>query len=216
MNKIRINTLSAELKYKNTVILKYIIEYPEIIMSKYRLGKEAFNRFNKNKALELEKYSKEELYKEAKELYEYNVANGYPIMVYEVVLKYDITYNNKYLLSLYSDEYQYTGGAHGITIRKSQNWNLSTAKQIPLQYFFPNNEYYVLDILKEINKQIEEQIQNGENQYFDNYCQLVIQNLNLDNYYINPNSITIFFQEYDIAPYSSGIPTFNIAFKSDK
>lgn len=216
MNKIRINTLFAELKYKNTVILKYTIEYPEIIISKYRLGKETFNKFNKNKALELEKYCKEELYKEAKELYEYNVANGYPIMVYELVLKYQITYNNKYLLSLYSDEYQYTGGAHGITIRKSQNWNLSMAKQIPLQYFFPNNEYYVLDILKEINKQIEEQIQNGENQYFDNYCQLVIQNLDLDNYYINPNSITIFFQEYDIAPYSSGIPTFNIAFKNDK
>ncbi len=210
MNEIKNNILEKQLKYKDTVVLKYKIEYPEIISSEYEKGKEVFNSYNKNKALELKMHSENELFKEAKELYDYNVANGYPVMVYEVILNYKITYNSNKIISLYFDEYTFTGGAHGSTIRTSQNWNLLLAKQIPLIHFFPSNPYYIIDIIQEINKQIQEQIDSGTNQFFDNYCQLVLQTFRLENYYISNKSLIIFFQQYDIAPYSSGIPTFKL------
>lgn len=97
-------------------------------------------------------------------------------------------------------------GAHGNTIRSSQNWDLRIGRQLPLSYFYPNNPNYVVDILRSIMTQIKE---NPEN-YFDNYCELVLENFNLDNYYVTPQYVVIYFQQYDIAPYSSGIPTFNI------
>ncbi len=210
MNEIIERTIRREMEYDGTVILTYRIQYPEIISSNYEYGKQAFNQYNQRKALELKEYSETQLYQEAIETYEYNKKNGYPIMVYEVVLEYTITYNQEYIVSLYSDEYIFTGGAHGSTIRKSQNWDLQAVRQIPLMSFFPNNPYYIIDILKEINKQIQYQEENGLNQYFENYCQLVLENFKLENYYITPNYITIFFQQYDIAPYSSGIPIFKI------
>lgn len=211
MNQIEKKTLKGELKYKNTVILTYKIEYPQMIISKYTYGKEIFNTYNRKKALELEQYIKTDLYENAKEVYEYNKANGYPIMVYEVISEYNITYNEGFIVSLYQDEYQFTGGAHGSTIRTSQNWNLKDGSKIPLSYFFPNNPYYTIDILKEINRQIKIQIEEGENQYFENYCELVLQTFNLDSYYIMSNeTLAIYFQQYDIAPYSSGIPVFLI------
>lgn len=97
-------------------------------------------------------------------------------------------------------------GAHGNTIRSSQNWNLRTGRQLPLSYFYPNNPNYVLDILRSIIAQIKE---NPEN-YFDNYCELVLETFNLESFYVTPESIAIYFQQYDIAPYSTGIPVFNI------
>jgi len=73
--------------------------------------------------------------------------------------------------------------------------------------------YYIIDILKEINNQIKEQLQAGTNYYFDNYCELVLDTFRLQNYYLTPNSIVIYFQQYDIAPYSSGIPVFYMPYK---
>ncbi len=212
MNIIEKSELSNKLKYKSTVILTYKIQYPQINSSNYELGKNVFNQYNKEKAIQLEKQITNELFKEAKELYDYNSSHGYPIMVYEILLTYSITYNKGFIISLYSDLYEFVGGAHGTTLRNSQNWDLHTGVQLPLAYFYPNNSYYIIDILKEINSQIKEQIENGSNQYFDNYCELVLETFKLDNYYLTKNALAIFFQQYDIAPYSSGIPIFYIKY----
>lgn len=209
MNTIKKHEIENELKYKNTVILTYRIEYPEITSSSYCYGKNIFNKYNKDKAIMLENYIKNKLYFDAVSTYEYNSANGYPIMVFEVISEFNITYNNGFLVSLYEDKYEFTGGAHGNTIRTSQNWNLSTGCFIPISYFFPNNPYYLVNIFKNINSQIQA---NPEN-YFDNYCELVLETFNPESFYVTPENIAIYFQQYDIAPYSSGIPIFYINIK---
>ena len=208
MNKIKMNTVEKELYYQGEVIVRYRIEYPEIINSYYNEGMQIFNHENRKAALELKEYAEGELYEQAKQTYEYNKQNGYPIMVYELIRECHITYNQNQLLSLYCDEYIFEGGAHGNIIRKSQNWDLKIAQEIPLQAFSKGNPYYLIDILKQINKQIAEQIENGVGSYFPQYCQLVLETFNLENYYLTPNGIVVFFQQYDIAPYSSGILTF--------
>ena len=209
MYEILNNVLKDELKYKGVVILKYEINYPEIKKNRCEFGIHVFNQRNREEALKLEQYARGELFEEAKKTYDFNEANGYPVMVYELMKVYEITENNSLFVSLYSDEYTFTGGAHGMTIRKSQNFNIQIGKEIPLQYFYPNDENYVIKILQSINFQIKEQIENGTGQYFDNYCELVLQSINLKNFYVKNNKIIIFFQSYDIAPYSSGIPTFD-------
>ncbi len=118
MNYINKNILQKELYYDGTLILKYYIEYPSII------GYENFNSYNKKRAIELKNKSENELYKEAIQTYKYNKENGYPIMVYEVYHTFDITLNRKYIVSLYTDEYIFSGGAHGNTIRTSRNLEL--------------------------------------------------------------------------------------------
>lgn len=208
MNKIKMNTAEKELYYQGEVIVRYRIEYPEIINSYYNEGMQIFNHENRKFALELKEYAEGELYEQAKQTYEFNKKNGYPIMVYELVRECNITYNQNQLVSLYCDEYIFEGRAHGNTVRKSQNWDLEFAQEILLQAFSKGNPYFLIDILKQINKQIAEQIESGVGSYFPEYCQLVLETFNLENYYLTPNGIVVFFQQYDIAPYSSGIPTF--------
>lgn len=68
-----------------------------------------FNRYNQNIAFNLKLKAETELYKEAVELYKYNKENGYPVMVYEVYKTFEITFNSNNLVSLYSDEYIFSG-----------------------------------------------------------------------------------------------------------
>ena len=67
-------------------------------------------------------------------------------------------------------------------------------------------------VVRQVTEQIEKQIQNGENYYFDNYEQNVADELNLEDFYLVPLGIMIFFQQYAIAPYSSGMPEFLLPF----
>lgn len=213
MNYIEIKKITHNLIYDNTVILKYTIEYPQIINSQYILGQRNFNTYNLKIVNDLKQYIFTELYSSAKDVYKYNKENGYPIMVFEVYVSCNITENYNNIVSLYTDKYIFEGGAHGTTIRTSQNWDLAVGMQFNLSRLFPNNQYYIINILKEINKQIKEQIEKeGENIYFKDYCQLVLENFNLKNFYMFPNYFEVFFQQYDIAPYSTGIPTFKIKY----
>lgn len=210
MLNIEKKTLQKELKYKGEVILKYTIEYPQVSENKWIIASRRFNMYNYSKAVLLRKEAEGRLFEEAKELYEYNKENGYPIMIYEIYYTFKITYNTDNIISLYTDQYMYTGGAHGGTIRESQNWDFRTARQIELESFFKNNPNYVSYIITQINSKIANDIANGNNIYFENYCCLTVETFRVSNYYLQDGNIIIYYQQYDIAPYSSGILTFEI------
>ena len=124
-------------------------------------------------------YAETDLFNMAKKQYDYNFSNGYPIMVYELIQNYNITFNEDLIISLYSDEYIYSGGAHGSTIRSSQNWNIKIGSQFNLSFIYGTDCSYLLFILREIIRQINSEIENGSNQYFENYCELVLDNFKL-------------------------------------
>lgn len=206
MNYINTNILENELFYNNELILKYHIEYPSIVGNNFENGILNFNCYNKSLAIALKNKIETDLYNEAVKTYKYNKENGYPTMVYEVYKNFIITLNIDNIVSLYQDEYTFTGGAHGNTIRTSQTWNLLFGFIISLASLYPNNPSFIIDILKDINEQISKE----PDIYFENTCNLVLNTFNPKSFYLTPNNIVIYFQQYDIAPYSSGIRTFNI------
>ena len=124
--------------------------------------------------------------------------NDYPIMQYELVSQYTVTYNDLCIVSIYSEQYIFTGGAHGNTIRSSQTWNIKKGDIINLSDLFPNNFDFKTQILKEINSQILYQISIGENYYFDNYLELLIKTFNPESFYLTQEGIVIYYQQYDI------------------
>ena len=60
MFNIEKKTIENELTYKGNVIVKYRIEYPQILSSCYPICH--FNALNLKQALDLEKYAKETLF----------------------------------------------------------------------------------------------------------------------------------------------------------
>jgi len=207
MFKIEKKVIQGELKYKETVIVTYKIEYPQVSSPYFDTQK--FNSFNEQKALKLEQYAKETLFADSKEQYDYNVSQGYPIMVYELILQTTVTYNQAPIISLYQDEYTFTGGAHGSTVRTSQNWNLAYNSQFTLSDVYHSDPNSLLFVLREIVRQIPEK---GADFFFEDYCCLVLDTFNPHQFYLTPNFVVVYFQQYDIAPYSTGIPTFEISY----
>ena len=208
MLKIINRILQKEMKYENTVVLKYHIEYSEIVLDwqQNRNGIKKFNDYNLKMALQTQQKAENELYKEAIELYKYNKENGYPQMMYELYREYQITLNQENAVSMYIDEYIFSGGAHGTTTRTSQTWNLMLGKMVELYELYPNEPYFLLDILRKINREISENIEI----YFADPYPLVVEYFNPDSYYIDNGKVVIYFQQYDIAPYSSGIIEFTL------
>lgn len=83
--KIKINIAEKQLYYKGEVIVKYVIKYPEIIISESEELKRKFNHLNRQKALIIKNFAEGPFYNEAKEMYDFNKLNGYPTMVYELI-----------------------------------------------------------------------------------------------------------------------------------
>ena len=204
--QIQKRIIQKELKYENVGVLKYHIDSPRITNESNNIPSMKFNIYNEQIAKQIQRKAENELYKEAVELYKYNKKNNYPIMVYEIYRTFEITLNTNNTISLYADEYVFTGGAHGTTTRTSQTWNMTNGRLINLYELYRGNPYFILDILKEISKQIN---QNKEI-YFEEACCMAIDNFNPQNFYLTTNGIVIYYQQYDIAPYSSGIRTFEI------
>ena len=81
-----------------------------------------------------------------------------------------------------------------------------------LSELFPDISNVKEYIIKMINEQIEKQIKDGDNYYFEDYSKLVTETFNEDSFYLTQEGVVIYFGQYDIAPYSSGIRTFTIPY----
>jgi len=201
--------IKNEMKYDDQIVLTYKIEYPEFKSSYYQMSLMVINKFYKEKALEYEKYCKTELFNAAVEQYKYDDENGFPVRSYEALVVYDSTYNSCCIISLYFDQYEYTGGAHGNTLRYSQTFNLQKCIRIALKQLFvcPSLDYkaYIL-------KQVKAQIEQDTSIYFDDYAKLIVDTFNEESFYCTSEGIVVYYQQYDIAPYSSGIREFLIPY----
>jgi Predicted secreted protein len=135
----------------------------------------------------------------------YNQENGFPIRPYDLTTQYQECYQNDALLSLYVDYYQYTGGAHGATDRRPYNIDLKTGQDVALKDLFQSGyDYKTL-----INARINEQIAAQPDIYFSG--DMGFKGITEDQrYYIKDGFLVVYFSQYEIAPYASGIPEFKI------
>lgn len=211
------NVLTQDMYHKDQIILKYTIYYPQFSSTYDLLILDQLNAYYSTKAMMYINKNINNLYQQAMVDYEYSVANNFPVRQYEVYVDFQVTYNWNCILSLYFDRYEYTGGAHGSTIRSSDSWDIALSRPLTLKDLFPPGtnirEYYINAIIDQIKQ--EQDSQNDIMMYFDDYENLVKQNLNLCNFYLTYDGVVIFFQQYDIAPYASGIPEFLIPYSPD-
>lgn len=210
---INMQEINCRFKYDNIEILTLNIKYP--IVNTYN-NPRAEEKINDQISIQIDgylDYATNTLYNQAMDTYKDSLKNNYPFHGYEAYMQYTITYNDNCFLSLYADEYEFTGGAHGNTIRTSNTWELCAGESVYLYCFFKANKDYTNMIIEEIIAQAEENLKENSLIYFDDYGELIIKNFNPENFYMSPEGITIFYQQYDIAPYSTGIVEFTIPYE---
>ena len=203
-NSFNTKVIAEEMKYEGVTLLNYRIEYPEFLSDIYKRSIRNVNRFYREEALQLQNNFRTKLYQMAVTQYLYDIEHGYPVREFGAMQSFEVNYSKACIISVYFDNYQYTGGAHGTTLRTSQTWNLRTGKTMKLRELYSCSG----DYKSYMKKKIVEQIKENPEFYFDNYEELVEQTFNVDSFYCTPEGVVIYFQQYDIAPYSSGIREF--------
>ncbi|GLC83038.1 DUF3298 and DUF4163 domain-containing protein [Lacrimispora brassicae] len=213
MQTISQKTLTDIMRYNGVTVFIYTIHYPVFTTTCNPDAAQSINKFYELQARQTEAYCRTELYSQAAEQVEYARKNQFPFHYYEFLSIFQVTYNEDCVTSLYTDQYTYLGGAHGNTVRDSQTWDFCTGNQLGLIDFFPNNPKFTDYILTGIQQQIEEQIKTSSADYFDDFPSLLRGNFNINGFFVNPLGIVIYYQQYDIAPYASGLPDFFFPFQ---
>jgi len=201
-----------KISYHNTPILHYIITYPAFTPQGNTPAAAQINHYYQQEALEFILYCEETLLPAAAADYGNSIANGFPVHQYDAQWDYTITYNHNCIVSLYIDQYEYTGGAHGTTRRSSDTWNLYTGQKLSLTEILTGNNLSIDQVLAEIQKQIRAQLEDGSGTYLDNAVTLAAETFRPDQFYLTDDGIVFYFQQYDIAPYVSGIPEFMVPY----
>ena len=130
-----------------------------------------------------------------------------PNIPYELMARYILS-NNDNILSFYIDYYQFSGGAHGITTRNTYNIDTKTGNKLTLKDLFKEG----FDYKNYINEEIRKQINKHPEYYFTG--KEGFNGIKEDqSFYIKDNKLIIHFPYYEIAPYATGMPEFEITLK---
>jgi len=210
---ISFKEINREFIYNDLVMISLKITYPEIKLADNFRAQNRINASITSEVYDFFGYTASTLYFEAIREYKNAIQNNFPFRTYEAVLNYEITYNEDCYLSVYSDQYVFTGGAHGNTIRSSNTWSLKTGRKIPLSSWFIKDKDYKRLLLDQILKQAGMNINQNPGIYFEDYRSLIVKYFNPKSYYLTSSGIAVYYQQYEIAPYSTGIVVFNIPYK---
>jgi len=104
------------------------------------------------------------------------------------------------------DQYQYTGGAHGLTAKYAFNIDRETGETLSLGEFLKTVD---LD-LEKINNFIEKKIEENPRDYHPN---LGFSEIGEEqDYFLENSQVVIFFHQYEFASFAMGFPKFKIEY----
>lgn len=206
-NDLKIGTVTiAQSDAKKALTLE--VNYPQISGLADAAVQKKINDYLKSEAEAHAKYGRETLEEAAKANAEYAADNpGERLLPVSYQGSYYVTYNENGKLSLYVDYYEYTGGAHGGTVRVPYTFDLSTGTLLTLKEAAGNNADYV----KIINAAIREGIKKQNLEPLLNPFETIEPDR---PFYLNHNGLVVYFEQYEYTPYAAGMPEFVIPLKS--
>lgn len=143
------------------------------------------------------------LSKSAKKNKDKSIKENYELLPYLAYTTFKVISLNDDFISFYIDYYEFTGGAHGSTFRKSYNIDLKSGKVLNLHDILKDIPNYK----KIINKYIHDEISQKPEVYFIDSFKGIYNDI---SFTLDKSNLIIYFQQYEIAPYSSGIIEFKI------
>lgn len=130
----------------------------------------------------------------------------------ETYFDYRLKYNQNGLLSVVCMDYQYAGGAHGLTVQSSHTLNLKTGEEYKLKDLFESDADYVLFINDTVRNEINERVREGS--LYENTPFETIKDD--QDFYLSNNAVAIYFQQYEYWAYAAGIQEFPVEFPALK
>lgn len=203
-------SIQEKLTHQGVMMVNVDISYPSIDGEVSKQCVRRVNEYYGREAQSQRRYAKETLYDSAVSDWKFSKEKGYPFNPYELMQVYDVTYNAIPVLSLYYDVYQYTGGAHGMTDRTGNSWDLTRCKLLSMKDLFRRGYDWRAQIYKYIDAEALRRQTSGEAQYFDGLTENIRKYFDEKNFYLSCQGLEVFYPLYSIAPYYVGIQVFTV------
>ncbi|BFH65779.1 PdaC/SigV domain-containing protein [Paenibacillus azoreducens] len=189
MNKI---SISAETITKTNKNASIVIHYPKVSGLEDD-AQQKINEVFKKQADDFAAYSEEQAAQRDGSVEEHT---------YDFVQNFAVTFNREGVLSIVTDQYSFTGGAHGSTAREGLTFSLKDGKQLALDELLKSAP----DYKQKLGKMLK---QKAKNIAFDDAKVGLNEK---PDFYLKEGGFAIFYQQYEIAPYAAGIPTYTFSF----
>ena len=209
MQTITEKILNDTMLYGNIPVFTYHIAYPSFSTTCVLSAAQTANIYYMQLAENTEQYCRTVLYPQAVESARYITSNHPPFNRYTLDMNYQITYNSGCITSLYMDTYTYMGGAHQELERISDTWDFSTGKQLHLDDISALTPAALNGLQTSVERQIADRLKESPGSYFEDYPYLLRNKFNQNHFFLRPGYIVIYYQQYEIAPYATGIPEFS-------
>ena len=209
MQTITKSTLNDTMLYGDIPVFTYHIAYPSFSTTCVLSAAQTANIYYMQLAENTEQYCRTVLYPQAVESARYITSNHPPFNRYTLDMNYQITYNSGCITSLYMDTYTYMGGAHQELERISDTWDFSTGRQLHLDDITALTPDTLNGLQTSVERQIAERLKESPGSYFEDYPYLLRNKFNQNHFFLRPGYIVIYYQQYEIAPYATGIPEFS-------
>lgn len=131
-----------------------------------------------------------------------------PLTVFRAELRYQVTYNEGGLWSLYTQSRETLRPGQTLVHRRGDTWDLSAGYPVPLGDFFPPRSPWKRQLLALAATEIERQEAAGTARYHDGWRRKLRRSFNAQNYYLTAEGLAVFFPMHAVAPAIEGIPTF--------
>ena len=201
LNSININTVKEATKANGLTLTS---QYPQISGMSNIETQGKINAIFKNLAVNAGNEGRKNAAELAKEP---NINDGRPNMC-ETYFNYHVAYNRNGVFSVVFLDYQYAGGAHGITIQSSYTIDLATGNQLALADLFKSGSDYAAPLSSSVKAQLAER--GLTDALFAPFDQISAN----QNFYLSNNGVVVYFEQYEILPYAAGIQEFATDFTS--
>lgn len=205
---IQSKTLQRETKSKDgTVILKCSFMYPQIKVENDSKNRKQIQEVNQlievyaiqqfqKKCTEAEDYTKEFI----NQIYQGNLPPSW--LPLTVAVTYDITLNRNEILSFRYTDFEWLGGAHPSTNLTGFIYDTIQGKELkPEDLLLIDTTGIKQFIADEMRKLYQKNPENYFKEEVEN-----LQKLNFDyGYYLNEEGLVFFFNQYEVAPYVTGV-----------
>lgn len=208
---IKTRTIKDRLFHNKILMVDVKINYPFLVHG-YNGNVTSFNSHYRQKAHRNYRYASTRLYQAALRHYNVSKSQGFPFNNFELAETFESAYCRKPIISLFYDIYEFTGGAHGNTIRKGNTWDMEKDAIIALGSLFAKDYDYTAVLLKYIGSEARRRQITGMAHYFENLDENIKKYFDHANYYLTTEGLAIFYPLYTIAPYSEGIQVFIIPY----
>ena len=109
----------------------------------------------------------------------------------------NVSYNKNNFISVTEEAYVYTGGAHGMTVRKTRNIDTLAKKEITLSDLFSEEGYK-----ETLNRMINEVKEKHPEEYSELWEQPQIKPE--QDFYLTDTDLVVYYQPYELSYYARG------------